>query len=166
MDNIIWSMQYTIISLMKKHEHFMLKKSLKLLKSKKSENDFWVWFKSFCIWFYMIEYDVYHRKTLFKVICMQSKLAKHSKYNEILRNTSKKKRKCKNTYPWNDALQSSQFACTIFLMFRNRIRAQNPQIKLIFTWLWWFYIFSFWYFFGLLEQNWNCHSKIWRRWFQ
>lgn len=31
----------------------------------------------------MIEYDVYHRKMMFKVIYMQSKLGKHSKYNEI-----------------------------------------------------------------------------------
>ena len=31
----------------------------------------------------MVEYDVYHRKMMFKVICMQSKPWKHSKYNEI-----------------------------------------------------------------------------------
>ena len=101
MDNIIWSMQYTIYSLMKKHEHFMLKKNVLALWifQKNTENDFWIWFKSFCIWFYMIEYDVYHRKMMFKVICMQSKPGKHAKYNEMWRNTSKKNWKCqKKTY--------------------------------------------------------------------
>ena len=31
----------------------------------------------------MIEYDVYHRKVMFKVISIITKPGKHSKYNEI-----------------------------------------------------------------------------------
>ena len=78
----------------------------------------------------MIEYDVYHRKTLFKVIYRQSKPCNHSKYHEIWRNTSKKWRGRKIllfsiSTLWNDALQSSKFSCTIFVMSRTRFRTQN-----------------------------------------
>ena len=51
------------------------------------KNYFWIWTKSFCIWFYMIEYDVYHRKWCLKwFICRvsQKNIQNTTKCEEIL----------------------------------------------------------------------------------
>ena len=101
---------------------------------KKNGNDLWKIFKSFCICFYMIEYDVYHRTTKFKMICKLSKLAKHSKYNEIWGKLRKMKMSrnliISISTPWNDSLQSSKFTCTFVWCPGLEFDANNLKIKL------------------------------------
>ena len=84
----------------------------------------------------MIEYDGYHRKMMFKVSCMQSKLGNIQNamtYEENHRTNEK----CENILVLststlrNDALQSSKCTCTNVLMSRTRFRGQNAKIRWI-----------------------------------
>ena len=89
-----YAISYLFIN--EKHEHFIINKFQKFVFGTLAQakiyrlNDCWLRFKSFCIWFYMIGYDVYHRKTMFKVISIITKPWQHSKYYEMWRNISTK----------------------------------------------------------------------------
>ena len=141
MDKIIWSMQYTIYSLMKKHEHFMffkkcLRNVLVLWCNQKipkkltfeCESNHFVYDSIWLNMMYIIE------KWCFEVISIITKPGKHSKYNEIWRNNFEKNENGQKNLVFsistlrNDALQSSKFACTDFLMSRIRIWCQNLKI--------------------------------------
>ena len=132
------------------HFYFSLKGVLVLWQNKKYRKyRILIWVKLFCIWFYMIEYDVYHRKTLFRVISITTKPCKHSKHNEIWRNTSKQKSNnltIYDFYPWSDALQSSKLACTICLMSQTRIRPNKTKLYMIL--MFFFFILIPFYFLG------------------
>ena len=103
MDQIIWSMQYTIISLLKKPEYCMLQKRLKknvLVLCFLPKKSLLKWFRSS---FYIIPYDQIWCLTsfrMFKAISMHTKPLKHTKSMQILPNYINKTRFCKISYRW------------------------------------------------------------------
>ena len=119
-------------------------------------------FKSFSIWLYMMKYDVYHRKMMFKVISITTKPCKHPKYNEIWRNTLKKNQNVKKLgifdfYPKFWFAPKLIICMHVFLDVPDSKKNSKP-LNIIKIYM--FLIISllcFGHFYDFLQQNWNCH---------